>query len=253
MKCQYCNSNLSLEDAVCPGCGKINEQAKKHVEEMNRYKKEFESTKADVLENTKRYTAVSVRILLISVLVVLGIIFMIMGGNSYTRFRNSIRKEAVKRFDEYNVILTDYLDHHDYQSFLAFMENRVKSSYDSPYEGTYSFISSLSSYYCEQQAILFRLISDPGDRSSRDFENFCNCANFIFEYYENSEERYTKYNPHPEVFLKYSAQIKEDFERELVTYFGFSKEEIESLSELSKAKRTVLFEEKWEEIRGNEQ
>lgn len=252
MKCQYCNTNLSLEDAFCPGCGRPNEQAQKHVEDMDRYKKEFESTREDVLKHTKKYTAATVRIVIAVILLVLGFIMLLLAANSYSFFRNATKKEAAKHYDEYSQELLSYLDCGDYQNFLSFMENKVMSTYDTPYEGSFSYLQTMANNYCRQQDILFRLIGARENSYSGDFDNFCESINTVYSYCENEEERYTKYNSNPEIFLKYSVKMKEDMEKELIVFFGLTQEEAASLGGMSKAKRTVFLEEKWEAIENNE-
>ena len=41
MKCPYCGSPLDLDDNFCSHCGKLNEQVRQHVNDMNRYQSEF--------------------------------------------------------------------------------------------------------------------------------------------------------------------------------------------------------------------
>ena len=38
MKCEYCLGPLSLEDEVCPHCGRPNKHAKQHIRDMKRYR-----------------------------------------------------------------------------------------------------------------------------------------------------------------------------------------------------------------------
>ena len=44
MKCQYCGGDISLEDRICPHCGRLQENAVRHDEEMKRYEAAFEDT-----------------------------------------------------------------------------------------------------------------------------------------------------------------------------------------------------------------
>ena len=74
MKCRYCGSNLGLEDAVCPYCGKVNKKAAKYLAEKNKYLNEFEKTKTDVKEKSKtagrigRLAVIGVMLILILVM-----------------------------------------------------------------------------------------------------------------------------------------------------------------------------------------
>ena len=53
MKCKYCGSNLGLEDATCPYCGKVNKKAAGYLAEKNKYLNEFENTQTDVKEKSQ--------------------------------------------------------------------------------------------------------------------------------------------------------------------------------------------------------
>lgn len=37
IKCKYCGASISLLDEKCPYCQKINDKAKKHLKELNKY------------------------------------------------------------------------------------------------------------------------------------------------------------------------------------------------------------------------
>ena len=37
MKCKYCGYNISLEEEYCPHCGNKNEEAAKHIADMEQY------------------------------------------------------------------------------------------------------------------------------------------------------------------------------------------------------------------------
>ena len=52
MKCPHCGSPMGLEDEFCSFCGKPNEFAKKHQEDMKHYHKEFKETQEKVYKKT---------------------------------------------------------------------------------------------------------------------------------------------------------------------------------------------------------
>ena len=71
MKCQHCGNNLNIEDKYCPYCGQPNPFAVKHQEEMERFEKDYQETKEDVLEQSSRFNRHTVRITIIAVMVAL--------------------------------------------------------------------------------------------------------------------------------------------------------------------------------------
>ena len=117
MKCPYCGSPLDLDDNFCSHCGKLNEQVKQHVDEMNRFKAEFTETKEGVYQTTKRYTATTVRVALIAVLVVLNVAVAVVGARYYSFERMLGEADCERHFEEYSAILDTYLEEEDFSEF----------------------------------------------------------------------------------------------------------------------------------------
>lgn len=53
MKCNNCGAPLQLNQKFCPNCGSPNEQALKHVNDMENYDKKFNRTRSKVISNSK--------------------------------------------------------------------------------------------------------------------------------------------------------------------------------------------------------
>lgn len=74
MKCQYCGTNLGLEDEKCPHCGNINTLATRYVEEIKEYKEDLEETGKEVKAQVKisgrlgRLIVIIVMILIIAIM-----------------------------------------------------------------------------------------------------------------------------------------------------------------------------------------
>ena len=73
MKCQYCGSNLDLDDAICPYCGRENHLADQYVNAINEVKEEQEEArkKAGILSriNTKRARIIVIVLELVAIVV----------------------------------------------------------------------------------------------------------------------------------------------------------------------------------------
>ena len=102
MKCEYCNGNLSLEDEYCPHCGKPNKHARKHIDDMRRFQGEFEDTRKYVRDKTIGYTEITVRVVILSILIVLILVFFAVGANAWEINREIKKKSAEKKFEEYS-------------------------------------------------------------------------------------------------------------------------------------------------------
>ena len=73
MKCQYCGTNLGLEDEKCPHCGNINKLATKYIEEINEYKEDLEETGKDVKEKVKISARLGRLIVIIAMMIIVAI------------------------------------------------------------------------------------------------------------------------------------------------------------------------------------
>lgn len=104
MKCQYCGSNLEIDNSFCPYCGKENPIAKKHREDMDAYSKEYADTKKEVIDNSRKFNRKNFKIAVIAAtvaFVLAAIVFCVFCDNlSYEHYRNECSKRAVQHKDE---------------------------------------------------------------------------------------------------------------------------------------------------------
>ena len=242
MKCPFCGAPLDLDDNFCSHCGKLNEQVKQHVDDMNRFKSEFTEAKEEVYQTTKRYTAVTVRVVMIAVLVILNVVIAVIGARYYTIERIIGEADCERNFEEYSAILDDYLEEGNYHAFYNFMMAKDVPNYDSPYE-QYSQIESLASQYIYiYEYIMKAYLSE--DSNQR--ENLCKYTADTLEYfYENLDmERYSYYeNYDREENLKAIEGLKEKVEMLLVTYAGVLQEDAALFETYTSAKRAMILEE----------
>lgn len=98
MKCESCGGNLTLEDVVCPYCEAVNPHAIEHIRQMKRYQKDYEGTKEQVYDVTKRYVSVSVRIIVIAVLIVLIILCGVLSDEDIHSNANWLRLSLKERW-----------------------------------------------------------------------------------------------------------------------------------------------------------
>jgi len=242
MKCPYCGAPLDLDDNFCSHCGKLNEQVKQHVDDMNRFKTEFTETKEEVYQTTKRYTASTVRVVIIALLVILNVAVAIFGARYYSFERMFKEADCERHFEEYSAILDGYLAEGDYFSFYNFMVEKHVPSYDSAYE-QYNQVENLVSQYIYFYDYVLKAYMEE-DVSYR--TNLCKYATDTLEYFYGNldPERYSYYeNADREENLRAIADLKAKVEMLLVTYGGISQEDAAQFEHYTSAKRAILLEE----------
>ena len=133
MKCQYCGSNLGIEDKVCPYCGKINESAAFHQAEMEEVRDEYEKTKDEVKVKSKTAGRKG-RLIVIAVMVTIILFLRIsISINSDVEMRErkknaKIAKEVAKYEDDIDSTLEELEKNRDYLGLSNFMLNyRLRS------------------------------------------------------------------------------------------------------------------------------
>ena len=242
MKCPYCGAPLDLDDNFCSHCGKLNEQVRQHVDDMNRFKSEFTETKEEVYQTTKRYTATTVRVVIIAVLVILNVAVAIVGARYYSFERMLGEADCERNFEKYSAILDGYLAEGDYHAFYNFMMEKHVPNYDSAYEQYNQVENLVSQYIYLYEYLLKAYMTD--DRES--LENLCKYTTDNLEYfYENIDpERYEYYeNIGREENLQAIEDLKNKVEMLLVTYGGVSAEDAAQFGNYTSAKRAILLEE----------
>ena len=128
MKCEYCGSNLTIEDAVCPYCGKANAQAGGHRALMKKYRDRYERTKADAAKKSEGAGRRG-RLIVIG-LMLLAILFMgiSIGRNSDVEYREKKKEEKIadkvdRNRDEITATLKELEENREYIALENYMLN----------------------------------------------------------------------------------------------------------------------------------
>lgn len=254
MKCEHCNGNLTLEQEYCPHCGQPNKHARKHIDDMRRYQGEFEDTRRYVKDKVTGYTAISVRVVILSVLIVLCLVFIAVGSNAGRITRSIQRNKADRNFREYAQILDEYLEKGDFLEFGSFCDYKGIRTYDSAYEEKYGQIINACNWYESAFTQLMNFACfDEADRINQMTELTGDSLEYFYKYYRNDDSFYSGQDGEQELYRKTLNQMERDIELLLSVYCGFSKEEAEEFPQMSKAKRNILLEEKLEERLLNEE
>lgn len=245
MKCTFCNGTLSLEDKYCPFCGKPNEAAKQHIQDMAHYKGEFEKTQKYVKEKTVFFSQIAVRVVMIAVLIILIIVTFLVGSSSYSIVRDIRRNQAEEQHEEYTAVLDRCLKERDYEAYFKFCETHCIAYNGSVYYEKYQGLQRLIANYFYGIQWLQKYAISPDEFRDTEMRLAMENLNDFYDVYNARNERESWETGDNTLLL----QVYEDMEKELrdylVVYCNFTREEADGLSELTDAKRALLFEEKW--------
>lgn len=245
MKCEFCGGDLSLEAESCPHCGQLNKHAQQHIKDMKLYRREFESTKKGVYSATKKYTEVTVRMVIITVMVVLIVALGIIYSNIYSIHRDVQRSLASRREEEYSRILDDYLAEEDYRGFLVFCESKGISLYyeNGEFDAYQRLADAVGCYFQVSEKVMKVALSTEED--TLDSDSLCYELNQFYAYCDPEKYTYYKGEDRAETWQALE-RMEENIKLMLQTYCNLTEEETDSLKELSEARRTVLIEERLE-------
>lgn len=83
MRCECCDAALTLEDEFCPYCGALNAPARKHIQDMRQYERDYAHTKKEVLDSAARQSKRHSRVIAVGILVALNLVFFGLQFASY--------------------------------------------------------------------------------------------------------------------------------------------------------------------------
>jgi len=239
MKCEFCGTNLGIEDEVCPYCGKPNSFATKHNKDMKQFKRRYASTREEVLENSRKFNKMTVRISIVSVLIALVAISIVVATKHYSIERYREERQILKHIDEHKSKLDKMIEERDYLG-ISFYDRcykisrvecmaqyreicRISSDYWS-YITYYNYLLEDSEYWQDDE-IIDRLAD-----IACSMHDFLNPNDYLLEnYYNDTTFAYVKdLNDHIDVLIQ--------------GHFNISDEDMEGFWELSDAERIVMME-----------
>lgn len=245
MKCDFCGQSLSLEEEVCSHCGQPNPHAQKHIRDMKHYKGEFESTRRGVYAATGTYKEVTVRAIIIAVLVVLIAVMLYLYDNVYGLHLDYLEADAKRNVKEYTSVMDEYIAEEDFRRFSLFCEKHEIGGYIEGYE-MYAPVIRAAAYYVWFCDNVMYFVTDPlEEEETPDWDDVAYALNEFYDACDWSRYEYMENADRPEN-VQALATMENNMLLMLQTYLGFTGEETAGISELSEAKRTVLFEEKFQ-------
>ena len=254
MKCKYCGGEIRLEDMQCPFCGRPNEEAIRHAQDMQRYQREFQQTKADVTEKASHSSRKAVRIAAIAFLLAAIVGNIVLQMNSYS-FRYAAERRAAKRnAPQFIAAIDTYLEEEDYIGFVSYCQNHNLSMSDPAFDKYYRIYRTAHSYKGSVQQMM-KLINHSRYTDVESIKKWT--AEDIQEFYENLDpEKYSYYEEaDSEWSVTHIENMKTSLEALYVAYLDMTPEEAAGMESLSRGKRAVLIEngmEQYTEVEDDE-
>ena len=243
MKCRYCGGEVGLEEKFCPYCGKPNEQAVQHHQDMERFQTRFSETEQSVKGRAKKYSQIVPLVLTILFLLIGSVIMAVVATNAYAFPDQSRRRASLRDPERTCEVLDGFLNSGDYMSFSSYMDYYNIRTYDSVFS-KYREVGYCAYSYKEFVTRLEKLFLH-GDReywlkysADSDIHYFCDS---IDEFYDTLDSTY-RYSE-PEDYTECIEDMRQTVTGMLRTYLGIREEETDAFLSLSANKKAAYVEE----------
>lgn len=242
MKCRYCGAPLRIEDEVCPYCHQENPDAKEHREKMRKFTGEYEQTRAEVYEKTRFFTGWTVRVTIISVLVVLNLLVFVIHGMSWEIVRQWKQIKANVNRQNYEAVLNQLEEDGRYMEFSqVFSENQLRSVEQLEHFGAVQMAAS--EYYYLYGNIMRVVTADEDYKELPGMlaEQVSDGLGYLYRWMDE-EERWDESQYTPE-HLEAMENMVQEIHLLLKTYWNIREEDLENFPQMSTARRQIILEE----------
>lgn len=246
MKCKYCGAEVGLEENYCKYCGRPNEQAVRHAQDMASYHRHFAATEAAVVNKTNRYRQIVLRIALIFTLVILTLVMYAVANHAYS-IPETLRRRAAEKDPALTVSRLDaYLDARDYMSFVSYMDYCDLRTFGSAPEAfsKYSRLHSCAYYYQDfvlrMESLLLHTDREDWQKYNADSDIRWLCQamdDFISDYNRTSLDGEDPFS------APYLEDMYQTMMEMLHVYLGIDESEREGFLSLSLTKKAAVVEE----------
>jgi len=241
MKCKVCGAGLELEQKYCPYCGAKNDLAVQHQKDMEQFTGAFNETRKEVEKSSGKMAGIAVRAVILAVLVIAAFVIGHYANDAWSIRYDIDKQAAVANASAHIEKIEAYLEDGDYIAFASYMEGtRAASTMSSgPFEKYHNLYYIARRYKSAVEWTEHMVF--PGKYGS--VSNYAGYGvDNILSYYSGAydSDLYLYQAEDEEVLQSYIEDMTSKLEGILVAYYGLTKEEAESLSELSENKRRVL-------------
>lgn len=235
MKCRFCNSNLDIDAAVCPYCGKENPVAKKHREDMAKYTADYKATKEDVLKNSRKFTGKTFKVAALAVTVTAFVIMICLVIFNDRLGRDIARAKRDKENEQYTPRVMSLIEEEEYLELTRFISAKNISYYAIPELTDVYEIVHVANSYTKIFNELIEMTTANGVRSTYTVDNINEGLRVMYKYCGLQKDS--------ELYTKFCADAKRDTLLLLEYYLDMPKEKTEALETMTDGQRILAIEE----------
>ena len=236
---------MEIEQKYCPNCGKMNTHAVKHQMEMQKFKREFDKTKAEVIGNSKRFNTKTAMITVICVLAALTAICFLAISYSYEirdyfqdRKISANKQEHIDRIESY-MSADDYNGLYYYNRYNKLEYSQSMREYDT----VFMCVRCYHSIYNET----ISLFEKEDNKYYQD--QISSIASSLVNLNEYCDEKYMRDVEKTEENIRFINDVKKAAHDFVKAYFGLTDDEATGMFSMTKARLTVLLEDSYNERR----
>ena len=241
MKCISCGGEIKLTDKACPYCGRILTETAGYRDDEEKYKKRSEKIRKKtgkvITENISMVISAGIMLLL-----VIGVmIAWYVKENAYHFREDALRRESVKKYDEYEPVIQKYLDAGDYTGFAAFKEYHNIAEWEAPYDDLRLLWDITKDYSSLVSAVESAAIYGSDAQKYRPEDDVSNCRSAIRRFYGEFENRLSDIDKDP--YRKYMYDMRDKADIILEIYLGLDENGRKEYFEGSELKQKAYLEE----------
>ena len=250
---------MGLEDKFCPYCGSQNPFAKQHQKDMQQYQAQFEATRREVEKKANRFAGIAVPLTILGIALVILIASIIFAAKSYDIGEESKAKKIAEGEAGYRKSIEAALDARDYalvdEMYSVNDLYFVTNEYHNSTLIDYSMIFRACQYYSmADETITKWTIGGEQSYSEERFVESCKyLAENLLNLYTVQDREWYDESCRTEEKLARISEMQEQMSALLITYGGFTEEEIAEIPDISEQKLARLLEERFSQARGKEE
>lgn len=242
MKCEFCNGNLSLENAFCPHCGKPNKHAQQHVKDMESYAGRYDKTEQEVYATARRYSDTVVRAVIVAILAVVFIVVLVVYNRIDDIYYSAVETNNELNFSTHSAKMNQYLEAEDYLGFYYYCSREDIYGSDNGYED-YDCLINVIGCYTDAYELLMVKACDSEENAEYSF-NAEHLGSTLGRFYHYQNSTYHDVSQEGSQMTEECLEkINRDMEYLLETYCNVPVERMGELAEMSDAQRTLFLEE----------
>ncbi len=241
MKCSSCGAEIRLTDSKCPYCGRALTEVAGHRKDKKKYQKDSEETQKKAAGILAQNHPIVVSVFCMILLMICFFAAFYVKENAYHFRDDAIRKKSAEKYDEYSVILQDYLDAEDYTGFMAFVKVHNIATWEEPYADLKILTDVATDYADLVSWVEAAKLYGPNASIYNPQYDVNNTHSVIEDFYGTYEKALEKNENDP--YKDYIYDMKDKTDALLEVYLGLDEEGREEYFAGSELEQTAYLEE----------